>query len=589
VIALGINEDLFDSGVALCDGPKVLFASNEERYTRAKNEGGFPYQALASLFKTTGVRPQDIERVCVAGFMTPPLPVRLVPGAHNWLFNARRSHKESFLRGLLDDVTFYTPISHTSDRSLMRSVVKPLLGHVARRMFAKELRNKPFRFVDHHYAHAASAWHLSGFEEALCITSDGMGDGLSLTVSTCAPFSRTGRPERSTRYPEEVGATPWGGMERLWTASSRDSFGLFFQVLTEALGFLSCRDEGKLTGLAANGDHRRVTEPDPFHMEDGRLVYNGPAFGQRGVRWAKEHYAARYSREDLSAWGQYLLEVHTVEIARHWLQKTGLKQLVLSGGVFANVKLNQRLHELDEVESLFVCPNMGDGGLGHGAICAEHLNPPERVRDVFWGESYSDGEIEPVLQRAGVSYEPCPNGEERVAELLAEGKIVARFQGRMEWGPRALGNRSILVRTTDREVVNRLNGLLKRSDFMPFAPAILDEDVAEYCEHWEAGRHAAQFMTVCFDCTERMRRDHPAVVHTDGTARAQLVEAQSNPGFHRILTEFKRRCGNSVVMNTSFNIHEEPIVRTPEEGVASFMTAGLDYLSIGGFLARGRS
>ncbi len=588
MIVLGINEDLFDSGVALCDGPKVLFASNEERYTRAKNEGGFPFQALASLFATTGIRLSDIDRVCLAGFMTPPLPVRMVPAFHNWLFNARRSHKESFLRGLLDDVTFYTPISHTSDRSLMRSAIKPFLGPVSRRMFPKELRGKPFRFVDHHYAHAASAWHLSGFEEALCITSDGMGDGLSLTVSTCGPLSKVKRAERSSRYPEDGGVTPWGGMERLWTASSRDSFGLFFQVLTEALGFLSCRDEGKLTGLAANGDHTRVTEPDPFRMVDGRLVYDGPAFGQRGIQWARKHYAGRFSREDLSAWGQYLLEKHTVEIARYWLQKTGLKRLVLSGGVFANVKLNQRLHELEEVEALFVCPNMGDGGLGHGAICAEHLTPPEKLKNVFWGESYSDAQIELVLKRAGVDYDACPSEGEKVGQLLAEGKIVGRFQGRMEWGPRALGNRSILVRTTDRQVVDRLNGLLKRSDFMPFAPAMLDEDVDEYMKNWGAGRLAAQFMTVCFDCTERMHRDHPAVVHTDGTARGQLVEAESNPSFHRILTEFKRRCGNSVVLNTSFNIHEEPIVRTPEEGVAAFVNAGLDYLSIGGFLARGK-
>ncbi len=587
MIVLGINEDLFDSGVALCDGPRVLFASNEERYTRAKNEGGFPYQALASLFATTGISPRDIDRVCVSGFMTPPLPVRMVPGVHNWLFNARRSHRESFFRGLWDDVTFYTPVSHTSERSLMRSAVKPLLGTVSRRMFPKELRGKPFRFVDHHYGHAAGAWHLSGFEEALVITSDGMGDGLSLTVSTCGPLSKVRRAERLARHPEDSGITPWGGMERLWTASSRDSFGLFFQVLTEVLGFLSCRDEGKLTGLAANGDPARVTEPDPFTMVDGRLVFTGPAFGQRGIRWARQHYA-KYSREDLSAWGQYLLEKHTVEIARHWLQKTGMRRLAVSGGVFANVKLNQRLHEMEEVDALFVCPNMGDGGLGHGAICAEHLNPPERLKDVFWGESYSDAEIERVLKSAGVPYEACPDPEDKVAELLADGKIVGRFQGRMEWGPRALGNRSILVRTTDRQVVDRLNGLLKRSDFMPFAPAMLDEDADEYMTNIEAGRHAAQFMTVCFDCREKMHREHPAVVHTDGTARTQLVEQGNNPTFHRILTGYKRRAGDSVVLNTSFNIHEEPIVRTPDEGVAAFVNAGLDYLSIGGFLARNK-
>lgn len=565
-IWLGINEDLFDSGVALTDGKSVLFASNEERYTRRKNEGGFPRLSLQALFKHTGISPSDVDHVCMSGFMTPPPPVRMLPFVHNWLFEARRSHKESFLRGLFDDATFFLPISHTTEDSLLRRLSMPFLPFFTRRELPGPLRKKPLTYVDHHLGHAAGAWVLSGCEEALCITTDGMGDGLSMTVCRC---------------------TPGKGIERLWTASSRDSLGLFFQILAEAFGFLSCRDEGKITGLAACGDPEKVKAPCPFTLENGALRYHG-RLGQRGIEWARENLSSKYSREDVSAWAQDILEKFTVQIAREWLRKTGLRRLVVSGGVVANVKLNQRLHEMEEVDSVFVFPNMGDGGLGLGAICHEGGLEPQKLKNVFWGDSFSDAAIEAALKKSGVPYEQSPDIEAKTAELLAEGRIVGRYTGQMEWGPRALGNRSILVKTTDRHVVDQLNHMLKRSDFMPFAPAMLDEDRDEYLIGAEAGRHAAEFMTVCFDCTDRMKREHPAVVHVDGTARSQLVRQDTNPTFHRILRLFKERDGCGVILNTSFNIHEEPIICTPDEAIAAFLNARLDYLAIGPFLVDGK-
>jgi len=567
VIALGINEDFFDAGVTLCDGPKVVFAANEERYTRRKNEGGFPHQALAALLEYTGVGAGDIGRIHVCGHMTPPFPVRLFPKIHAWMFDSRRSKKDTAFKRFIDFVTFVTPISHTSERSLLRTLTKPLLAPVTRRSLPKALRRAPIDFVEHHHAHVAGAWFMSGFEETLCVTADGMGDGLSLTVSRC-----------------KVGE----GISRLWSAGSKDSFGLFFELLTGAFGFVPCRDEGKVTGLAASGDPARVKESAPFALRDGRLIYTGP-HGRQGEAWVRHALMPKYSREDLSAWAQFLLETHVVAIAKWWLRETGLHHLAVAGGVFANVKLNQRLHELDEVDHLFVYPNMGDGGLSLGAICAQEGFMPEPVRDVFLGEAYASEAIESALKRAGLTYERCPECEARIAELLAEGAIVGRFRGSMEWGPRALGNRSILVRTTDRAVVDRLNGNLKRSDFMPFAPAVLDEDREEYVVRPDPARHAAEFMTVCFDCTSRMKKEHPAVVHVDGTARAQLVRRDTNPAFHRILSEFKKRSGHGVVLNTSFNVHEEPIIRTPEEAITAFQNASLDYLAIEDFLVRGRT
>lgn len=562
---LGISEDLFDAGVALCEDDRVLFASNEERYTRRKNEGGFPRHALAALFEHTGVAPEAIDRICVAGLMTPPLPVRLLPKAHDWIFDARRKNQDSHLRRFFDDVTFLLPITHTTERSLLRRLCVPWLAPVTRRTLPPALRNKPLAFVDHHLAHAAGAWYAAGLDEALCITTDGMGDGLSMTVSRCGA----------------------DGIRRIWTASSRDSLGLFFQVLAEAFGFLSCRDEGKITGLAAGGDPSRVPLPSPFTFEGGVLKYHG-RLGQRGIDWARAYLTSRHSREDVAAWAQEILERHVVEIARWWLRETGLRNIVVSGGVVANVKLNQRLHEIDGVERVFVFPNMGDGGLGLGAIWAEQRPRPRPLADVFLGEEFPEAAMRAAIEAAGLPFERPDAPEDRVAALLAEGRIVCRFQGRMEYGPRALGNRSILAATTDPAVVQRLNDALRRSDFMPFAPAILDEEAHEYVVNADAARHAAEFMTVCFDCTDRMRREHPAVVHLDGTARAQFVRRDRNPGFHRVLAEFGRHTGGAVLLNTSFNIHEEPIVRTPAEAVAAFVTSGLDHLSIGPFLASQR-
>jgi carbamoyltransferase len=391
-----------------------------------------------------------------------------------------------------------------------------------------------------------------------------MGDGLSLTVS-------------SYTNPEQH--------ERLWSATSRDSFGLFFEVLTEAFGFVPCRDEGKLTGLAAHGDPAHITDPRPFSFSDGTLAYTGP-YGKQGVRWAKEHLLRQYSREDIAAWAQDILESLVVETAQAWLRKTGHTKLAAAGGVFANVKLNQRLHELPEVESLFVCPNMGDGGLSLGAICECGGLTPQRIEHVFLGDAFTDDEMRAALERVGLPAEPCDNIETQCAQMVAEDKVVARFTGAMEWGPRALGNRSILARTTDPAVHERLNTLLSRSDFMPFAPAMLDEEADRYLLNYNAGLHAAEFMTVCFDCTEEMQREHAAVVHVDKTARAQLVRETTNPAFYRILKAYKDITGHGVLLNTSFNIHEEPIVCTPDEAVSTFLRSKLDYLALGPYFVK---
>jgi carbamoyltransferase len=254
--------------------------------------------------------------------------------------------------------------------------------------------------------------------------------------------------------------------------------------------------------------------------------------------------------------------------------------------VHANVKLNQRIHEIEGVTDVFVYPNMGDGGCGTGAalLCLPEVPVGRTLDDVYFGPEYSSAEIESALAAEGLRFERPDAIAEPMADLLAEDHIVARFDGRMEYGPRALGNRSILYPAKDPEVNLWLNQQLGRTEFMPFAPAALASEAKRLFEGLAGAEKTSEFMTVTFDCTDEMQSSCPAAVHVDGTARPQLVTEKSNPGFHAILEAFAQRTGVPALINTSFNMHEEPIVCSPEDAVRAFLQGNIDYLAIGPFL-----
>lgn len=552
MIFLGLNQDRYDAGLCLSDGSRVLFAANEERYTRRKTQGGFPYHALAEAWRHSGLGPRDVDVLCVAGRRTPPLPLRAWPPLHNWLFGADRTGATPW-RDRLSEVAAIAllPTGIPPDRPAGR------LQHAALRHLLPELRHAALSFAEHHQAHAAAAWTLSGFPAALALTCDSMGDGVSLTVAAC--------DER--------------GIERLWALPARHSLGRFYEIVTEALGFIPSRHEGKVTGLAARGDATAIDVPPPFVEIDGEVRWTWSP-GRAGVRQV-QGLLERHRREDICAWAQAILEEQVLTIARRWLRRTGLRRLVLGGGVFANVRLNQQLHGLDEVEELFVCPNMGDGGNALGAIANEGGLSRRAIGDVFWGDAPSDAEMRAALTQAHLTFSQPPDLAARIATRIEAGGLVGVVRGRMEWGPRALGNRSILASARDPEVTERLNRQLARSDFMPFAPALPAEDA----DHWlmdAAGATAAgRFMTCCFRASPALRHQHAPVVHVDGSVRAQLVDATDNPDLHAILHELRQQTGSGVALNTSFNVHEEPIVRTAAEAVATYRAAQLDALALG--------
>jgi carbamoyltransferase len=326
----------------------------------------------------------------------------------------------------------------------------------------------------------------------------------------------------------------------------------------------------------------------------GQIRYRVPMYHRSAMRVIAERIPRDFDRADLAASVQLVLEEIALAFVGYWLERSGLRNVVAAGGVFANVKLNQRIHELPAVDHFYVHPGMDDGGLALGGPLALELearqgSAPELVStlpDVYLGPAYSDQEIARSLDGSDLEVSRPPNIHDAIARLLAEGHVVARFAGRMEYGPRALGHRSILYRPDDPSVNDWLNERLSRTEFMPFAPATLSDHAARCYQHLSGAEDSARFMTVTFGCTPEMRAASPGVVHVDGTARPQIVDAATAPDLHRILEAYLRRTGNPSLVNTSFNIHEEPIVCTPADALRAFQQGHLDYLAMGDLLIR---
>ncbi|MEM7023727.1 MAG: carbamoyltransferase C-terminal domain-containing protein, partial [Pseudomonadota bacterium] len=297
---------------------------------------------------------------------------------------------------------------------------------------------------------------------------------------------------------------------------------------------------------------------------------------------------------DLAASIQQHSERLAARYIGHHLGPDRPRNLAIAGGLFANVRINQKLQEMPGVERIFIHPGMTDAGLAVGAALTPCMhgfpNPSpwrrETLPSVYLGAEFSDTQIEGELTANDLDYTRARDVESEIAQLLAEGHVVARFAGRMEYGPRALGNRSILYQPSDPSANDWLNTALRRTEFMPFAPATLDEHAETSYQNTAGARETARFMTITFDVTARTRQTCAGAVHIDGTARPQLVRAADNPSFHRIIEAFYRITGVPTVLNTSFNMHEEPIVYSPADAVRAFLLGHLDYLAIGDFLVR---
>lgn len=573
-IILGISDSSVCGGAVLVRGGDVVAAVNEERLNREKMSTGFPEHSIRKVLDMEGLDAGDLDHVFAADE-----------------YNYFKPESRRWQGWLVDETGERKGLVYTLASSLASLVgsLKPAQDayYALRRFLTADRRKKlpalledrlgieaPLTFVDHHYCHALAAYYTAGHRDATVITLDGGGDGLC---------SRIYRVED-------------GHFELLHKVRSYDSIGNFYAYVTHLCGYTAHKHEGKITGLAARGEPVYADLLDDFiTFESGTLKNTGNCYFRSAVRKLRSALPDDFDKEDLSASMQQVLEEHVVAYCDHWVRESGVGDVALAGGVFANVRLNQFIHELDSVDSIFVHPGMGDDGLAYGAALQPFadgeddrgaLSAGEPMADVYLGPEYSERRIEAALENAGLDYERDDCAEERVAELLADGMVVARYDGRMEYGPRALGNRSILYQPTDPSVNDWLNEKLDRTEFMPFAPAVAMENAGRCFQGVQGAEHTAEFMTVTFQCTEEMERLCPGVVHVDGSARPQLVKRETNPAYHEIISQYHRITGNPAIINTSFNRHEEPIVNTPEEAINGFLAAELDYLSMGKFLVK---
>lgn len=528
---LGIQRGHDAAAALLIDG-RVVADAAEERFQRIKHCPGLPSRAIEFCLKQGELAPGDLDLIAVAAAR---------PGREVYLF--RPGEKGP-------------PLDLPRFSAGVRAELLP---------------------VEHHLAHAASAYFTCGSPERfLVVTCDGVGDDTSVALWR----GEAGRLTLLERHGVEA------------------SLGWFYSNVTEALGWWHGDGEGKTMGLAPYGDPAPVRGVlDGFHpvFEDGRLVrphdfgdcYEWTSGGAMHFHLreaeALRTFVARHGPEAIAAEAQRVLEQQVSALVFPWLERENTRNLACAGGIFLNVKLNQRIWYSGRVDRHHVFPNPSDAGLAVGAaLYAHHHERPEapilELEDISWGPSFEDVAIEADLKTCGLRAARLDDPAGEAARLLAEGKIVGWFQGRMESGPRALGNRSILMQPGRAENKDVLNQRVKfREGFRPFCPSLPLEAAADYLER----SRPEEYMITSFEVRPEKRSRIPAVVHVDGTVRPQTVRRERNPLYWRLLRELGERTGDPVVLNTSMNVRGEPIVCTPLEAVRCFYGSGMDTLVIG--------
>jgi carbamoyltransferase len=559
MLTIGINySQMHDSSACIVRGGELLFAVAEERISRLKHDARFPRHAIRACLQFAGVKAAQIDEVCF-GWPAPGALYRhdlkcfatgaVSPGGNN-LLNATRYYASMHRqRGGAREFERYFVAANGMGRPRMR-------------------------YVGHHFAHAISAYAYSGFSDAAIVVMDGRG----AWEATSIWHGRGGR------------------IDPLLTIAYPDSIGQFYSDFTEYLGFQRNSDEWKVMGLAPYGkagvDLRPFIDADsvPYRVHTKRLrgagvdVFAGIRALLGQPREPESDIDDRH--KDIAFAVQDACERAVMNVARLAAQKTGSRNICLAGGVALNSKANGKLAAANLFDGIFVQPAASDDGVALGAALAPYLEgggrlPQREMRHAYLGPSFTHDEIEKTLNTYKLRSTRLDDPAATAAELLSQGKILGWFQGRMEFGPRALGSRSILADPRDPEMNAKVNNAVKfREWWRPFAPSLKREAAAEYLE----SATDSPFMILTAQVKPEKRGVIPAVTHVDGSARPQTVENEINPLYWRLLDEFGKRTGVPVVMNTSFNLRGEAIVHTPTDALRTFFSSGMDALVIGNFL-----
>jgi carbamoyltransferase len=545
---------MHDSSACLARDGETVFAIAEERLTRVKHDAGFPVHAIRACLDFGRLRPGELDYVCF-GWPAPGAPF-----VHDLSCYFRGKRPISY-KNVLNSTRHFLSMWH--QRGGEKRFIYHFGGTKAR-----------FLFVDHHLAHAISAYAFSGLDEAAVVVVDGRGAWEASSIW----HGRNGRLEH-------VLTIPWP-----------NSLGLFYAEFTQYLGFQPFSDEWKVMGLAPYGepgvDLGAFIEPDnhPYKVNARRLLGpdSNPSVGIESLlgshRTPESEIDDRHKNIAFAV--QDACERAMMKLVQTAVERTGCRNVCLAGGVALNSKANGKIQASEMVNKIFIQPAAADDGVCLGAALAPFLQnggklPIHRMRHAYLGPEFTDAEIEKVLQTFKLRYSLLGDTARAASDLLAAGKILGWFQGRMEFGPRALGARSILADARDPEMNLKVNNAVKfREWWRPFAPSLLAEVANQYLET----ATDSPFMILTSPVKLEKRSAIPAVTHVDGSARPQTVEEDVNPLYWRLIKEFGCRTGVPVVMNTSFNLRGEPIVCTPTDAIRTFFSSGMDALVMGSYL-----
>lgn len=554
---LGLSCFYHDSAAALVVDGEVRSAAAEERFSRRKHDNNFPLLASEYCLSSNGRTIYDVD--LIAYYDKPILKFE----------RALFTHLKHFPRSFGAFLTFMPGW-------LSRGLSVP--NHIKTNLSA----DAPVNYVHHHESHAASAFYPSPFERALILTTDGVGDWA--TTSWGIGENHTIETKQEIAFPH--------------------SLGLLYSTITTYLGFSANGGEGKVMGLAPYG---KPTYREQFSklihvFDDGSFKLDSSYFS---YSWSTRMFSSKLIKllgaprvpesdfeerhYDIAATLQAVLEETLIKMVRHLTDETGIKNLCLAGGVALNCVANGKILENTDIEGLYIQPAAGDDGGALGAALFAHhqiLGNEERKRpkDYYLGPDYSLTYVRSFLKRQAesIDWEELQEDElcKRTAEYINDDKIIAWFQGRMEFGPRALGNRSILATPKNPDMKDILNyRVKKREGFRPFAPSVIEKHAHEYFEM----KNDSPYMLVAAAVKEDKRSEVPAINHVDNTARVQTVSPENNPRYHKLLEALGASSGTPVVLNTSFNLRGEPIVCTPEDALSCFLRTDIDVLVINDF------
>ncbi len=537
--------DGHDAGAALTDyGGKILSAVNEERLSRKKLHSGFPHLSIGACLELAHAEKEDVTDIAFSTTDWTKTASRVFPiiADKYYLFRRRKIDRPRFHN--LQRYLKFTLGQPTEPRGVLKAVNRAHITRTLRKAGFKKFR---LHSVDHHVAHAAAAYHTSGMDESVCITMDGLGDGVSSTVNYCAD----------------------GKIARIGETSAGNSIGIFFEQATTVLGMRELEDEGKLMSLA-DYSHKTGNRMEGLFSVDGLSIKAklNPIAQYNFL----ERLAWRTPPEDFARMVQETLEKNILRLFSNAQEETGAKGISWSGGIASNIKLNQRIRSELSLKDWFVFPHMGDGGLALGAALFVAGNPQKKkLKSVYFGPGPNgQGEIIDFLEKNKNKFSWSVNRKGRwqkeASEILSkENDYFFLFQGRMEYGPRALGNRSIVAPADSIDVKNKLNLRIKeRNWYQPFCPSILATEAKKLFTDYDGIED--KFMTMGYSCSLLGEKRLAAAIHVDMSARPQMVGSE-NPEYMRLISTVKKSTGTGAVLNTSFNYHGDPIVSNIREAL----------------------